>query len=42
MMNKQGITSPLIGATKLDQLQENIAALEFKLVRSCQIFLDKK
>lgn len=33
MLNKRGVTSPLLGVSKLEQLQDNIAALEFRLVR---------
>ena len=31
LLSKPGVTSPIIGATKISQLEDNIAALDLKL-----------
>ncbi len=41
LAQKPGVTSPLVGARTLDQLKENIAALEFTLSPSHMQRLDQ-
>jgi aryl-alcohol dehydrogenase-like predicted oxidoreductase len=41
MLHKPGITAPIIGASKMHQLEEAIAALEIQLSREELVFLEE-
>ncbi|HEX9501604.1 MAG TPA: aldo/keto reductase, partial [Thermoanaerobaculia bacterium] len=42
ILHKPGVTAPIVGASKLDQLDQSLAALEIKLDSSEIQFLEEK
>jgi aryl-alcohol dehydrogenase (NADP+) len=42
MLHKPGVTSPIIGASKMQHLEEAVAALEIRLSEAEMLFLEER